>query len=246
MKFILLLLALPMWAAASEKIALDRLPVAPDMQTSLQRGARNFVNHCLNCHGAAYFRYSKLQDIGLTEQQIRDNLMFTTDKIGETMKMALDAKGAKAWFGVAPPDLSAPDLSVIARSRGTDWLYTYLRSFYRDDSHPSGWNNLVFPSVAMPHVLYDLQGEQVLELKQIPAAHGEAGHVEKSLKLTKAGSLTAAEYDNYVRDTVNFLSYIAEPIKETRFRMGIVVVFFLTLLFFVMLGLKNQIWKDVK
>jgi ubiquinol-cytochrome c reductase cytochrome c1 subunit len=227
-KLVFLLLALPLFASASDKVALDRLPAAPDMQTSLQRGARNFVNHCLNCHGAAYFRYSKLQDIGLSEKQIKDNLMFATDKIGDTMKTAMDPKSAKEWFGAAPPDLS-----VIARSRSNDWLYTYLRTFYRDDTRPSGWNNLAFPNVGMPHVMYDLQGEQILEEHKGPAVHGGEAHVVKS-------------YDNYVRDTVNFLSYVAEPIKETRFRMGIWVMFFLTALFFVMLGLKKEIWKDVK
>lgn len=240
-KFVLLFLALPLLAAASEKVALDRLPAAPDMQTSMQRGARNFVNHCLSCHGAAYFRYNKLRDIGLSEQQIKDNLMFATDKIGDTMKTSMDAKSAKEWFGAAPPDLS-----VIARSRSNDWLYTYLRSFYRDDTRPSGWNNLAFPNVGMPHVMYDLQGEQVLEEHKGPAGHDGEAHVVKSLKLAKAGSMSSAEYDNYVRDTVNFLSYIAEPIKETRFRMGIGVMFFLTLLFFIVLGLKKEIWKDVK
>jgi ubiquinol-cytochrome c reductase cytochrome c1 subunit len=240
-KLAFLFLALPLFASASEKMALDRLPAAPDMQTSMQRGARNFVNHCLNCHGAAYFRYSKLQDIGLSEKQIKDNLMFATDKIGDTMKTSMDAKSAKEWFGAAPPDLS-----VIARSRSNDWLYTYLRSFYRDDTRPSGWNNLAFPNVGMPHVMYDLQGEQVLEEHKAPAGHGGEAHVVKSLKLVKAGSMSPAEYDNYVRDTVNFLSYVAEPIKETRFRMGIWVMFFLTALFFVMLGLKKEIWKNVK
>lgn len=240
-KFVFLLLAIPLFASASEKLALDRLPAAPDMQTSLQRGARNFVNHCLNCHSAAYFRYNKLQDIGLSEKQIKDNLMFATDKIGETMKTSMDAKSAKEWFG-APP----PDLSVIARSRGSDWLYTYLRSFYRDDTRPSGWNNLAFPNVGMPHVMYDLQGEQALEEHKMPAAHGGEAHVVKRLKLVKAGSMSPADYDGYVRDTVNFLSYMAEPIKETRFRIGIWVMFFLTLLFFIALGLKNAFWKDVK
>jgi ubiquinol-cytochrome c reductase cytochrome c1 subunit len=240
-KLVFLLLALPMTAIASEKIALDRLPAAPDMQTSMQRGARNFVNHCLNCHGAAYFRYSKLQDIGLSEKQIKDNLMFATDKIGDTMKTSMDPKSAKEWFGAAPPDLS-----VIARSRSNDWLYTYLRTFYRDDTRPSGWNNLAFPNVGMPHVMYDLQGEQVLEEHKGPAGHDGEAHVVKSLKLVKAGSMSPAEYDNYVRDTVNFLSYVAEPIKETRFRMGIWVMFFLTALFFIMLGLKKEIWKDIK
>lgn len=240
-KLVFLLLALPLFASASDKVALDRLPAAPDMQTSMQRGARNFVNHCLNCHGAAYFRYSKLQDIGLSEKQIKDNLMFATDKIGDTMKSSMDAKSAKEWFGAAPPDLS-----VIARSRSNDWLYTYLRTFYRDDTRPSGWNNLAFPNVGMPHVMYDLQGEQVLEEHKGPAGHGGEAHVVKSLKLVKAGSMSPAEYDNYVRDTVNFLSYVAEPIKETRFRMGIWVMFFLTALFFIMLGLKKEIWKNLK
>ncbi len=240
-KFAFFLLVLPVWAFASEKVALDRLPATADMQTSLQRGARNFVNHCMSCHSAAYFRYSKMQDFGLSEKQIKENLMFATDKIGDTMKTSMDPKSAKEWFGAAPPDLS-----VIARSRSNDWLYTYLRTFYKDDSRPSGWNNLAFPNVGMPHVMYDLQGEQVLEEHKGPAGHDGEAHGVKSLKLVKAGSMSPAEYDNYVRDTVNFLSYIAEPIKETRFRMGIWVMFFLTALFFVMLGLKKEIWKDVK
>jgi ubiquinol-cytochrome c reductase cytochrome c1 subunit len=239
-KILLILLSFPLIAAASEKVALDRLPDTSDMQASLQRGARNFVNHCLNCHSAAYFRYSKLQDFGLTEQQIKDNLMFTTDKIGETMKTSMDPKSAKEWFGVAPPDLS-----VIARSRSADWLYTYLRGFYKDDSRPTGWNNVVFPNVGMPHVMYNLQGEQVLEVHE-KEGHGGEKHVEKNLKLVKPGSLTPTEYNEYTKDTVNFLAYVAEPIKETRFKMGIVVLFFLTLLFFVVYGLKKQIWKDVK
>ena len=139
----------------------DKAPGKTTDQASLQSGAKLFVNYCLNCHAAAFMRYNRLTDIGLTEQQIKDNLMFTTDKIGETMKVAVDPRAAKEWFGANPPDLT-----VIARSRagsggsGSDYLYTYLRTYYRDDSKPTGWNNLAFPNVGMPHVLWELQGER--------------------------------------------------------------------------------------
>src|SRR6185436_10312615 len=144
-------------------IKLDRAPIDPNDHASLQRGARTFVNYCLNCHSAGYMRYNRLEDLGLTEAQIRDNLVLTGVKVGDLMKVAMDPVQAKEWFGTAPPDLT-----VIARSRsshdgpGSDWLYTYLRSFYRDDARPTGWNNVIYPNVAMPHVMWQLQGVQVL------------------------------------------------------------------------------------
>ena len=142
-------------------VPLDKAPVDTTNQASLQNGAKLFVNYCLSCHSAAFMRYNRLQDIGLTEQQIKDNLLFTTDKVGETMISAIDPKQAKDWFGGNPPDLT-----VIARSRasgngtGADYLYTFLRTFYKDETTPTGWNNLAFPSVGMPHVLWQLQGER--------------------------------------------------------------------------------------
>src|SRR5437868_14077819 len=188
--------------AAEAGYRLDHSPHEPTDLVSLQAGARLYVNYCLGCHGAQFMRYNRLTDLGLTEAQIRDNLMFTADKVGETMKSVMPAKESKTWFGVAPPDLS-----VVARSRGADWLYTYLRSFYRDPKTPTGWNNAVFPNVSMPHALWSLQGQRGLEV----LAHKEGGHGAVQYKWTEItkGTQTAAEYDATVRDLVNFLAYAA-------------------------------------
>ena len=194
MKALLLLLALasPL-AAAEESVRLDAAPIDPRDIASLQAGARTFVNYCLNCHSAGSMRYIKLEEIGLTEQQIKDNLLFTADKVGELMSFALGRKDAKEWLGTVPPDLS-----VIARARGPDWLYTYLRSFYRDRESATGWNNMVYERVAMPHVLWTLSGQQVLveskfkNLEQAEAVGRQQKNAwkieEKSPKPEKSGS----------------------------------------------------------
>jgi len=210
-------LAALLWAPATLLAAaaghpLDRAPLEPRDLAGLQAGARTFVNYCLNCHGAQYMRYNRLGDLGLTEAQIRDNLMFAAEKVGETMTVAMTVKDGKAWFGVPPPDLS-----VIARSRGADWLYTYLRTFYRDEKTASGWNNKVFPNVAMPHALWTLQREQ-----------------------------SAVEYDRTVRDLVNFLVYLGEPAAQSRKSIGIVVLFVLGVLFVFAYAMKKAFWKDVR
>ena len=250
----LLLLAGTSAALASESVKLDRMPanLSPDDPVSLQRGAQVYMNYCLGCHSASYMRYNRLRDLGLTEQQIRDNLIFTGAKVGELMKNGMDAKDAKEWFG-APP----PDLTVIARSRassagsGADWLYTYLRSFYRDPSRPTGWNNTVFPNVGMPHVLYGLQGQQVLatEVQHLPRRSGkkeDALPVEvQALVLEKPGALDAAEYDRLVADLVNFLVYMGEPVQQYRKQLGLYVLLFLGVLFVLAYALKKEYWKDV-
>lgn len=224
--------------AAGGGAPLDRAPVDLQNAVSLQRGAQVFVNYCLNCHGAQFMRYNRLTDLGLTEEQIRDNLMFAADKVGETMKVAITRRDAAAWFG-APP----PDLTVIARSRGADWLYTYLRTFYRDDSRATGWNNLTFPNVGMPHVLWELQGVQ--ELKEEKAAgHGD-GHTARKLVLAEPGKLSRAEYDALIGDLVNYLVYMGEPAAVKRSQVGIVVVLFLGFLFVLAYLLKKEYWKDV-
>lgn len=237
---ILLALLLPAIAIASEgSVHLDRAPIDPDNQASLQRGAKTFVNYCLNCHSAAYMRYNRLRDIGLSEEQIKDNLLFAGEKVGETMKVSMPKAEAKAWFG-APP----PDLSVEARARTADWLYTYLRGFYRDDTRPTGWNNTVYDKVAMPHVLWQLQGQQVLKTEETTDAHGNVVHAHK-LVLDKPGLLSAAEYDQTVADLVNYLVYMSEPAKSTRLQLGLVVLLFLSLLFVVAYYLKKEFWKDI-
>ena len=227
--------------ASGAEVALDRAPINLNDQASLQRGARNFVNYCLNCHNAAFMRYSALTQIGLTEQQIRENLMFTTDKFGDTMISALDSQDAKDWFGGVPPDLT-----LAARVRGSDWLYTFLRSFHRDDAAPTGWNNTLFKNVAMPNVLHNLQGTQIIAPAGEKRGHG--GKMEPIMKLTvdRAGTMNATEYDQFVTDLVNYMTYMAEPVRVERGQIGVLVLFFLAFAFFIALWLKNEYWKDVK
>ena len=238
--FVALLWAPATLLAAEGGYPLDPAPIEPRDLVSLQAGARIFANYCLNCHGAQYMRYNRLTELGLSEPQIQDNLMFAADKVGDTMKVAMSVKDGKEWFGVPPPDLS-----VIARSRGADWLYTYLRTFYRDDSTPSGWNNALFPNVAMPHVLWTLQGERGYE---VIAHTDKAGHVSLERKWTQRtpGRLSAVEYDRTVRDLVNFLVYVGEPAAQTRKSIGIVVLFVLGVLFVLSYAMKKAFWKDIR
>lgn len=244
-KLLAILLLVPTLAlAAGDHIKLDHAPINEDDQASLQRGARHFANYCLNCHSANYMRFNRLRDIGLTEEQIRDNLVFTGVKVGDLMKIAMDPKDAKAWFGTTPPDLS-----VIARSRaseagsGADWLYTYLRGFYRDAERPTGWNNTVYANVGMPHVLWELQGEQVLVEHKV---RGD-GYMktEMALKLDKPGQLTPVQYDEMVTDLVNYLVFMGEPVRGDRKTIGMFVLMALGLLFVLVYALKKEYWKDV-
>ena len=228
MRKLIILLLFPLAAIGAETgYRLDRSPHDPTDQVSLQAGARTYVNYCLGCHGMQYMRYNRLRDLGLTDDQIRDNLMFTADKVGETMKTPMTVKEGKTWFGVAPPDLS-----VIARSRGADWLYTYLRTFYRDPKAATGWNNALFPNVAMPHALWTLQGERRLE--------------DGSFVQASEGAQTPTEYDTTARDLVNFLVYVGEPSALDRRAWGYWTLFALGILFIFAWLLKREFWKDVK
>jgi ubiquinol-cytochrome c reductase cytochrome c1 subunit len=236
---LLLLLLFPLGVpAAGEEMKLHRAPIDPQDVVSLQRGAKVFVNYCLNCHSAENMRYQRLSDLGLTEAQIRDNLMFASDKVGDTMTVAMRRKDAKAWFGVAPPDLT-----VIARSRGADWLYTYLRTFYRDDNRDTGWNNLAFPNVGMPHVLHELQGAQVLKVEEQKSEHGTES--VRTLALQTPGKLSPQEYDQLTADLVNYLVFMGEPAHLARQRIGYAVLIFLGVLFIPVYLLKKDYWKDV-
>ncbi len=244
-KLIAVLLFVPALAlAAGDHVQLDRAPIDEEDQASLQRGARHFVNYCLNCHSANYMRYNRLQDIGLAPQQILDNLVFTGVKVGDLMTIAMDPKDAKSWFGATPPDLS-----VTARSRasadgsGADWLYTYLRGFYRDAARPTGWNNTVYPNVGMPHALWELQGEQVLVERKVQGA----GYLktEMALKLDRPGTLSPAEYDEMVADLVNYMVFMGEPVRSDRKTIGMLVLTALGLLFLLVYALKKEYWKDV-
>ncbi|KPC54056.1 cytochrome c1 [Amantichitinum ursilacus] len=228
---------------------LDKAPVNIQDAESLQRGAQTFVNYCLSCHGATMLRYNRLQDIGLTEDQIKNNLMFTTDKVGNIMKVAMTNADAKQWLGAAPPDLS-----LEARARGADWLYTYLRSFYRDDSRPTGWNNAVFDKVGMPHVLWELQGRQdpVYKTEKV---NGKDVQTLVGVKLTQAGLLThldgekadTTDYDKRVGDLVNFMVYMSEPAQIHREQIGYAVVLFLLFILLPLVyALKKDYWKDVE
>ena len=250
----------PAVAAGGADLRMAPAPVHRLDAESLQRGARNFVNYCLNCHSAKYMRYEVLQNIGLTEQQIKDNLMFMSDKLGSTMTVAMSPADAKAWFGTVPPDLS-----VIARVRGADWLYNYLLGFYADSKSATGWNNLVFPNVGMPHALWELSGpgklvEQEFEdhakaaaaaiaikgLARVEPAHGGKWIVQQvGVDPDAPGTMQPAEYRAFVADLVNFLDFIAEPTKNKRISLGIAVLMYLIVLFGLVYALKRLYWKNV-
>ena len=208
---------------------------------SLQRGARNFVNYCQGCHSAKYVRYNQLaRDLGMTEQQVIDNLMFGAARPTETMEVAMRPADGARWFGIAPPDLS-----LMARSKGPDYIYNFLRSFYADPARPTGVNNLMLPNVAMPHVLWQLQGMHKAVYEQ--EEHNGATHlVFRRFEEISPGTLKPEEYDEFVRDTVNFLDYIAEPMKLKRQSLGILVVVFLLVFGIFAYLLKQEIWKDVR
>lgn len=229
---------------------LDKFPKerVTDM-AALQNGAKLFVNYCLNCHSAAAMRYNRLTDIGLSEDQIKKNLLFASEKVGETMQAAIDAKQAREWFGSNPPDLS-----VVARSRagnsgsGADYLYSYMRGFYRDNTKATGWDNLFFPNVAMPHVLWELQGQQRAVFVQTPDAHDPARTtpVFAGFEPISAGTLSARDYDSAVADLVAFLQWMGEPAQNQRVRIGVWVMLFLALFTVIAWRLNAAYWKDVK
>ena len=268
-----LLLLTPALALGSAGPKLERAPVNTHDTPSLQHGAQVFVNYCLSCHSASYMRYNRLTDLQLTEQQIKDNLMFAADKVGETMTVAMRSKDAAQWFGVPPPDLT-----VIARSRGADWLYTYLRGFYPDKSRPMGWNNVVFPNVGMPHVLYALQGVRPLTVVEVSPIRDEKSGATtgyqrqtsvfdvtgaRSNRLEKlagadhhafveykwgepvGGQFSVQQFDELVADLVNYLVYMGEPSANARTRYGIYTLLYVVLLIAVTYVLKRAYWKDV-
>ena len=248
--FVLTSLVSPLAVAASEGIALDRFPSERVTDLSaLQNGAKLFVNYCQNCHSANYLRYNRMRDIGLSDDQIRKNLMFAGNKVGDTMGITLDPVDAKNWLGAAPPDLS-----VIARSRasgagsGADYLYTFLRSFYRDDSTLTGWNNRAFPSTAMPHALWELQGQQKAVFVQQKDPHDPAHTLQvfTGFEPLTAGSMTQAQYNEAIADLVAFLQWMGEPDQGTRVRLGVFVLLCLGLFTVIAWRLNASYWKDVK
>ncbi len=234
-------------ASSAGAIAWDKAPNKTNDLAALQNGAKLFVNYCLNCHSAAFMRYNRLTDIGLTEQQIKDNLLFTTEKVGETMVASINPKEAKEWFGGTPPDLTVISRSRSAAGQGTgaDYLYTYLRTYYPDDTKGTGWNNLAFPNVGMPHVLWQLQGSRqpVYETKE---EHGKEIKIFKGWEQLTPGTLTPLQYDEAIGDLVNFLQWMGEPAQNTRTRVGVGVLLFLALLTVFTWRLNASYWKDIK
>ncbi len=231
----LLLAAIPAFAFASEGPHLEHSGVNIKDRASLQRGAALFINYCSGCHSLGLQRYSRMaEDLDLTEEQVMKNLAFTDAKFGEPMKAALTVKEGEKWFGKAPPDLS-----LVARSKlgGPDWTYTFLKSFYADESRPSGWNNTVLAGASMPNVLWELQGTQRPIL-------GHDGHVER-LELASPGTQTPEEFDATVRDIANFLAYVGEPSAIKRQSLGVWVILFLTVFTLMAWLLKKEFWKDV-
>jgi ubiquinol-cytochrome c reductase cytochrome c1 subunit len=236
--------------ANTEGPSLDKFPV--ERMTNLaaiQNGAKLFVNYCLNCHAAAFMRYNRLKDIGLTDEQIKANLLFATEKVGDTMNVSLNAKDAKAWFGGTPPDLT-----LVARSRashagsGADYLYTYLRTFYRDETRPTGWNNLVFPNVGMPHVLWELQGQRAAKFVEETDPHDATKKVHKfdGFEQLTPGKMSNQEFDSNIADLVAYLQWMGEPQAQNRVRIGVGVMIFLFAFFFIAWRLNASFWKDVK
>ena len=240
---LLLAIAPSLVLAAGGGIKLDHANIDVSNKEAIQRGAQTFVNYCLSCHSAAYMRYNRLgADAGMTDQQLKDNLIFTRNKkgeqtkVGELMKIAMNDDYAKEAFGT-----KIPDLTVIARSRGADWLYTYLRTFYVDASRPTGHNNKAFSDVGMPNVLWELQGTQEAEIRVDD--HGTK-HIEK-LAITKPGTHSVAEFDALVNDLVTYMVYMGEPMQLERKSIGLWTLVFLFIFFIVAYMLKKEYWKDV-
>jgi ubiquinol-cytochrome c reductase cytochrome c1 subunit len=237
-----LVLAAPAQAAGGG-VELQKADINPGKINSLQRGARNFMNYCSGCHSAQYVRFNTIgKYLELSDEQLVDNLMFNAEKTFEPIVAAMSAADAERWYGKAPPDLS-----LMARSKGADYIYSFLKSFYLQDSSPTGVDNLVLPGTSMPHVLWDLQGYQAANFSE----HTEAGvttvHFEGFEQVTEGyvSPALADDYDEFVRDTVNFLAYIAEPIRADRRKIGTWVIMYLLVFLIIAYMLKKQVWKDV-
>lgn len=235
--------ALPLTAMQASAITLDKVPRKTTDVVSLQNGAKVFVNYCLGCHSASFMRYTKLQELGLSQEEIEANLLLATDDIGTTMKAAMSPDKAKAWFGANPPDLT-----VIARAlsgsggSGADYVFTLLRTYYRDPVRPTGWNNLTFPNIGMPHPLWELQGER----EPIFAGEGDHKVFTGQWKQVTDGTLTPLEYEETVADLANYLAWMAEPVQNKRIAIGVWVLLFLFVFSLIAWRLNAAYWKDVE
>ena len=228
--------------ASSSSFPLDAAPKRVNSEAALQNGSKLFVNYCLNCHGAVSMRYNRLRDIGLTDEQIKQNLLFSGEKVGDMMTVAISPKDAKAWFGAMPPDLS-----VIARAKGADYLYTYLRTFYKDDTKATGWNNMAFPSVGMPHVMWELQGVRTAKYAEEKDPHDatKTVHVFKGFEQVTPGKLNSQQFDDAMADLVAYLQWMGEPAQLDRKRLGVWVLMFLAVFTVLAWGLNKSYWKDI-
>ena len=223
--------------AGGGDVHLDEVYINLRDKASLQRGAKLFSNYCLSCHSAEYSRYNRVgRDLGISDENVKENLMFAGDKVGDLMKTTMPVEDAQKWFGVAPPDLS-----LIARSKDPDWIYTYMKSFYIDDDSPSGWNNTVFENVAMPNVLFELQGNQ----RAVYETHGDKKAFAGFEMEEDTGSMSAVEFDQSVTDLVNYLVYLAEPAGLKRHKLGVFVLLFLIILLIPCYLMKKEYWRDV-
>ncbi len=247
----LLFASMGSWAAGGPAVPLEHVNNNLRDKASLQRGAQIYMNKCQACHSLQYTRYNQVGEyIGALDEEgnvlediIQANLNFVTDKVTDKIHNSMPAEDGAKWFGVNPPDLT-----LVTRTRGKHWVYSYLKAFYVDESRPWGVNNTVFPDVGMPHVLLDMQGYQEPILKTVMVQDGDK-QIEKQevtgLKLVKAGQLNAEQYDRAMTDLVNFLEYVGEPAKEKRTRMGVFVILFLVILTSFLYALKREFWKDV-
>ncbi len=260
----LLVFPLAAFAAGGEKPCgtIDCDPFEPDLhdKASMQRGAKYFVNYCMGCHAMSFMRYERIAtDLDIAQEVVQQNLNFAGGNVGSLMTIAAPAKVQKKWFGAAPPDLT-----LVARARGVEWVYTYLRNFYQDDSRPYGVNNRVFKDVGMPHVMLELQGMAKCAPGPVHAANGGIMRDPLTreevlfdpvsgqplnpcgrLTVEKQGKMTGEEFDTAIADLVNFLAYAGEPSALKRERMGVYALFFVSLFFVIAWLLNREYWKDV-
>lgn len=231
----------PQAMAAGGSVHLEPAEIDPDNVSSLQRGARNFMNYCSGCHSAQYVRFNTIgKSLGLSEEQLVDNLMFNAEKTFETINSSMPAADAARWYGTAPPDMS-----LMARAKGADYVYNFLKGFYVSPESPTGVDNLVLAGTSMPHVLWEQQGYQAADFSHHENEDGSVTTTFGGFEPLSAGQMDAEDYDDFVRDTVNFLAYIAEPIRSDRRKLGVWVIMFLIFFFVLSVQLKKAIWKDV-
>jgi ubiquinol-cytochrome c reductase cytochrome c1 subunit len=231
-----LLLVFSLGVAAEENIALQQANFDPEDRGSVVQGAKSFVKYCLGCHSIKHIRYQRIaQDFSIDEQKVLNDIAPQGTSIYDQMHTAMNAHDSEKWFGIQPPDLS-----LVARSRSADWLYSYLKGFYTDKTKPLGVNNLVFKDVGMPNVLWQLQGEQKATYTNV-----DGQEVIDKLVIETPGTLSEQEFDTMINDMVNFLVYVGEPIKMERERLGKYVLFFLGMFLVIAYLLKKEYWKDV-